>query len=380
MDIRYLLQVLFPYLIILYALDCLVLVRMSHLRFTSRLRGDFNLRRAGVYLTGLLPDSWVIHSQTDSLFVTTRGLYFREIPADERRANFHDEYTFIDFDDLDDIKYDDHQVKVNRRWTVRMSSPAAARQVVQSVRRLVELSQSDRKEEIQAALTRSMDLKAVRAVVDTGREKLYWLQALSILLFINVMIVLPFALIYRPMDLYLGTLVSIITANYLIVLILALAAHWNIFMDDLSGRFHLILHLVLLPVSAMHPVSKLTRELLFPFDHLAAAAVLAPDTLPSLVREELLRITFSRTGSEPKDYTLYWNLRENAVRDLCMKAGLNPVDLLENQMVADGQDGSHCPMCGVQYRAGFDTCNDCGITLAVPQSQIISTKYDVRST
>jgi hypothetical protein len=194
------------------------------------------------------------------------------------------------------------------------------------------------------------------------------------------MIVLPFALIYRPMDLYLGTLVSIITANYLIVLILALAAHWNIFMDDLSGRFHLILHLVLLPVSAMHPVSKLTRELLFPFDHLAAAAVLAPDTLPSLVREELLRITFSRTGSEPKDYTLYWNLRENAVRDLCMKAGLNPVDLLENQMVADGQDGSHCPMCGVQYRAGFDTCNDCGITLAVPQSQIISTKFDVRST
>ncbi len=367
MDIRYILQILFPYLIMLYAVDCLLLVRMSHLRFTSRFRGDFNLRRAGFYLAGLLPGSWVIHSQTNSLFATARGLYFRQFPADDRRANFHDEYTFIDFDDLGDIRYDDHRVKVNRKWTVRMSSPAAARQAVRSVRKLVDLAQSDRKEEILAALARSMDPEAVRTVIDTGREKLYWLRALSTLLFINVMIVLPFALVYRPMTLFLGTLVSIIAANYLIVLTLALAAHWNIFMDDVSGRSHMILHLILLPVSAMHPVSMLTRELLSGFDHLAAAAVLAPGTLPSLVREELLRITFSRTGSEPMDYELYWNMREDAVRDLCMKAGLNPADLLEKQGVANNKDESNCPMCGAGYRAGFDTCIDCGIALAAPR-------------
>ncbi|TNF48489.1 hypothetical protein EP232_02360, partial [bacterium] len=331
MDIRYILQVLFPYLLLLYAVDCLVLVKISHLLFTSRLSGNFNLKRAGLYVTGLLPGSWMIRSQADSLFATTRGLYFREIPGDTRRANFHDDYTFIDYDDLDDISYDDDRVKVNRKWTVRMSSPAGARQAAHSVRDLVDLSQSDRKEQIRTALTRSVDLETAKAVVDAAREKLWWLSALSTILFINVVIVLPFTLFYRPISLFLGTLISIIVANYLIVLTLALAAHWNLFRDDVSGRFHLILHLILLPVSAMHPLSQITRELLSSFDHLTVAAAIAPDTLPSLMREELLRITFSRTGSEPKDYTLYWNLREDAVRDLCMKAGLNPVDLLENR-------------------------------------------------
>ena len=110
-----------------------------------------------------------------------------------------------------------------------------------------------------------MDMEAARAAVDAAREGLYWLRALSTILFVNVVIVLPFALIYRPMALYLGTLVSIIVANYLIVLTLALAAHWNLFRDDAGGRFHLILHLILLPVSAMHPVSKLSREILSRF-------------------------------------------------------------------------------------------------------------------
>jgi len=377
MIIQHILQVLFPYLIILYAMDCLALVRTSHLLFTSRIRGEFRIRRAGLYLTGLLPGTWVIHSHTDSILVTTRGLYFRQFSVDDRRANFYDEYTFIDFDDLNSIKQDDFQVKINGKRTARMSSHSAARQIVRFGRELAPLTQTEREKEIRTALARSMDMEAARAAVDAALEGLYWLRALSTILFVNIVIVLPFALIYRSMALYLGTIVSIIVANYLIVLTLALAAHWNLFRDDAGGRFHLMLHLILLPVSAMHPVSKLSREILSRFHPLSAAAVLAPGVLPSLMREELLRITFSRTGREPKDYSMYWNLREEAVRDLCMKAGLNPIDLLEDQGAVDGQDGSLCPMCGTEYRAGFDTCSDCGIALAVPQIQQTGSRFHV---
>jgi len=369
MNIQFILQSLFPYLIVLYALDCLVLVRMSHLLFTSRLRGDFRLRRAGVYLAGFWPGSWVVHSHADSILLTTRGVYFREIPADDKRANFFDEYVFIDFDDLSEIKHDDLRVKVNGKRSVRMSSPAAARRIASFAGKLALLDQTGREEEIRAAFSRSMDLGAAKAAAATGREELYWLRALSTILFINIVLVLPFALVYRPMVLYLGTLVSIIGANYLIVLTLALAVHWNLFRDDTAGRFQLVLHLLLLPVSAMHPVSKLTREILSPFHHLTSAAVLAPGVFPSLMREELLRITFSRTGREPKDYSLYWNLREEAVRDLCMKAGLNPIDLLEARGAEEGQGGSLCPMCGTEYRDGFETCSDCGVVLLAPQSE-----------
>lgn len=128
MNIQHILLVIFPYLIILYAMDCLVLVRMSHLLFTSRFRSEFRIRRAGLYLTGLLPGSLAVHFHTDSILVTTRGLYFRQFSVDDRRANFYDEYTFIDFDDLNSIKQDDLRVKINEKRTARMSSPSGARQ------------------------------------------------------------------------------------------------------------------------------------------------------------------------------------------------------------------------------------------------------------
>ena len=378
MNIQDILRALFPYLIILYALDCLVLVRMSHLLFTSRLRGSFRLRRAGIYLTGLLPGSWIVHSHSDSIFLTTRGIYFREVPAQENRANFFDDYTFIDFDDLKSIRQDDLRVRVNGKRTVRMSSSAVARQIVRFAMKLEPLSQAERKEEIRSALSRFMDQDAVREAVAAGQEELYWLRALSTVLFVNIVIILPFALNYRPMALYLPTLISIIAANYLIVLILALAAHWNLFRDDATGRFHLVLHMILMPVSAMHPVSKLTREVLSPFHHLSTASVLAPGDFPGLMREELLRITFSRTGREPKDYEIYWDLREKAVRSLCMKAGLNPIDLLEPRKTMSDENGSQCPMCATEYRAGFETCHDCGIALALPENQV--SQYKVQGT
>ena len=95
-------EVLFPYLVALYVLDCIQFVSRHHLLLSSLTGRRFRLHRAGVYLTGILPIGRTFLTHDLPLWVTTAGLYY--LPANSPAPQIADQpsdWQFISFRGLE---------------------------------------------------------------------------------------------------------------------------------------------------------------------------------------------------------------------------------------------------------------------------------------
>ena len=364
MDIRYLLEILFPYLLILYAADCLSVVRGGHVIFNSRIRRGFALKGPGPALTGILPVSWSVHSRNIPVPVTERGIY---IPTSLSHTNpgpwSRDDFLFVPHEDIETVSVEGKRLLINRRWGVPMPTAVAARRLssfIEDIRTCTRERREDRVRDFEAA---AGDLDRARQGLERYREALAPLEFWSSVLFVTLFGFLPVSVYVKLLFPAAVPLAAMILAVYIVVLLKFITAHRRLLPESRGGRLGAVTMMILLPVSASHAVSKMTGGLFSGFDHLTVTALLVPGRLEGLLRRDLVKAQYAAEGGGLEDFTRYWRMRASVMRDLAAAAGVESHRWDRSPERIDKHASCYCPLCGYQYRVGHTVCGDCGICL-----------------
>ena len=197
-----------------------------------------------------------------------------------------------------------------------------------------------------------------------GTRLFFYLKMLCALLFANTFVTLPLILYARlPLAFNLFFLLIVMSLNYILIIVLALFAPNKIYKNKTS-KTATILPIVLSPISAMHAPRILTKEIYARFDPLAVAkAFMPPDHFRHLMRKELFRISYAKSGIANEGLREFLNLKEESYHRMLADSGITLQEIFAAPEKQDDSADSYCPLCGTEYLAGPDRCHDCGIGL-----------------
>ncbi len=366
MDLKYILEVLFPYIVIIYLLDCISYIKSHHLLFVSHLGKTFRHKEAGLHLVGLLPVSQAIVSHNLPLCFTSKGVYF--VPdGQHHKSGIYEtkDFHFIPYKDLTIVEADGKAIKINSKVSIKTPSGAIARHIIGFIKDLKVLRPSKRGEKIQSFLANSVDLQEIKALRIAYSNPIFCLQILSSVLFVYTFIVLPLTL-YSELYLYIDLfrLLIIMALNYLLILAMTYFAHKKIYSEKVGHRVYSLLSIILSPFTAIHVLNNLTRDIYARFDYIAVAVELLPsDTFQDLMRKEMYRLIFAKSQEQKGHLVGFWRLKENLLHRLLAETGITVEEILATPKKQDESATSYCPLCGAEYRAEFDRCSDCGVKL-----------------
>lgn len=359
------LEVLFPFIVLLYIIDCIAYVGDQHLLFSSHFGKQFVLRKPGLHLVGLLPISEAVVSHNVPVFLTNRGIYIVRGEYWAKNARYKAENLhFTGYEEVVSIEADGKVVKVNGETLINFPSSTNAEQMRQMLQELTCLEASGRRQKIREFLDETTNLQEIRAIRD-NRQPLVHIKILSSILFVNVFGIFPLALysglssyIFLPVVVYLSICV------YLLIVIMAYFARRTLFGTKAVQTVLVMIPTILSPVTAIHVVKKLTREIYTRFDYAAVAAALLPsEAFQSAMREELLQIAYAKGEKQNAEVKEFWSLREKALLALLAKTEIRMEQLLAPPKRQDPSAASYCPLCLSEYRPGVEKCADCGIDL-----------------
>jgi len=359
-------EVLFPYLVALYVLDCIQFVSRHHLLLSSLAGRRFRLHRAGVYLTGVLPFGRTFLAHDLPLWVTTKGIYY--LPANSPAPQFADQpadWQFISFRELKSLQTDGKSVTLNGDEKIKFSSAASAQRWVSLIKELQHHAPSDRANRIGALLGQTQRISRLLRLRKLHAKVLSYLDMTGSLLFFGTFILLPLAL-YSPLKhrVQFNLLIMLIAAIYLATLILAFQNHRILYTGDRSGRAQFLLSLVFSPVNAIHAGCCLTKDLYSRFDYLAlCACFLSQEAFSSLIRREAIRIESHLSPAHGKDWNEFWQLKKDALNSLLTQMDVSMADITKAPEKQDPTAEWYCPACLTEYIKNAEICFDCGAAL-----------------
>jgi hypothetical protein len=363
---RFLLEELFPYIVLLYLVDCITYIRNYQLLFVSPFKKNFQMKGSGVHLVGLWPMTEAFISDNSPVFFSSRGVHLLTNDDPYECASYQaEDFHFIAYQDMTLVEVDGKEVKINGKVFCKTSSPIRARNIMHLIQKLKGMNSSERLEEIQAFLAEATDLQKIGVLRRSQADSIFYLRSSSSILFATTFIVLPFVLyskLYAYVDLHLFLI--FMGLNYLFILILAFSLHRRIYDATVGQAIYALLSILLSPVSALHVVSKLTREMYARFDPHALAAELLPlDSFRGLIRKELYRIRQTKVQDYSGKLIESLTLKENSLLALLAEHGTTVHELLAPPKKQDEGASSYCPFCRAEYRSGFNICNDCNVSL-----------------
>ncbi len=363
---REIISVLFPVLAALYLLDCVKYISQYHLLFVSNLGIKFNLKRAGFHFVGLSPLSSLVIADNFRTCFTGNGLYFLET-GDRYEIELYnaEDFSFVSYKDIAKIEADGETVRVNGKSIIKTPSRAAARNFVSLLNELKDLDSSKRFARIKSYLSEAFDLQGPARLKSSHSKLLFYLRILCGFLFINTFVMLPLVL-YSKLYLYVNihVVAMYISFSYLLIFSLTYLGHKRIYRTEKLQRIYTLLSLIFLPVTAMHVVGCLTRDMYSRFHYLTVACALMPSvTFGKLVRRELFRIDYLVSQIKNSDWIKFWDLERSHLRSLVRKAGLSIEELLSAPEKCDELATSYCPFCLCEYTKDLNECHDCGVKL-----------------
>ena len=362
---HYVLEVLFPFIVLLYIIDCMAYVGDHHLLFSSHFGKRYELKQPGLHLVGLLPISEAVVSHNLPIFLTSRGIYIVRGEYWAKNARYKAENLhFTGYEEVVSIEADGKVVKVNGETLIKFPSSTNAEQMRQMLQELTCLEASSRRQKIREFLDETTNLQEIRAIRDT-RQPLVHIKILSSILFVNVFGIFPLAL-YSGLSSYmiLPVVVYLSICVYLLIVIMAYFARRTLFGTKAVQTVLVMIPTILSPVAAIHMVKKLTREIYTRFDYAAVAAALLPsEAFQSAMREELLHIAYAKGEKQNAEVNEFWSLREKALIALLAKTEIRMEQLLASPKRQDPSAVSYCPLCLSEYRIEVEKCADCGIDL-----------------
>ncbi len=348
---------LFPWVVALYVAEGLAQPGRGHLLLVAGPWGRFGLRRAGVHLLGLSPFTEAIAAH-DLPFLRGGGSLFL---FDPRRRS---EPALVAGEDLREVSIDAAGPAAREARKVRVGGEVAvlAPTAPWAERIRVDLAAALAAPGGAARDPGRLDVAAVRALRARQRGWVAALGAIAGLASALALVAWP-AAAYAPerFPLPAGALLAALGT-------LALAAAgttWAMLAacgEDRRIAAAAALHVAAYPIAALRPLLHASRSLYRRFDALAIAAALLPrEELRVLAGRELWRARLSRAAT-PAALAPFWDERARDVRSVLGQAGLTEAEALAPQPPA-GAVVSWCPLCGAQYRAGFERCKDCCVAL-----------------
>jgi len=362
---HYVLEVLFPFLVLLYLIDCIAYVRYQHLLFSSHFGRYFKLKKSGLHIIGLLPISEVVISHNLPIFLTSRGFYTRAgKPYTDNVRYTAKGLRFIAYEDVVTIEVDGKVIKVNGEALLKFPTSTNAQQMMSLLRELTYSEVSDRHRKIREFLRERTDLQKLRATRENC-QLLAYVKMLSSMLFVIVFGILPLAL-YSKLSLYvnLAVIVYLAIGVYLLIIISAYIERRELFGTTRSQTLIAMLPTVLSPVTGAHILKDLTKEIFVRFDYIAIAAALLPSqAFHKLMREELLRTAYAKEEKHDEELKELWVTRENVLHNILSETGIEMHELFAIPKKRDPSAVSYCPLCLDEYRYGPTKCIDCEVQL-----------------
>jgi hypothetical protein len=210
-------------------------------------------------------------------------------------------------------------------------------------------------------LNETTDRQGLKALKEKYAKDFALLKVLCAIFFVNLLILLPLIL-YTELSLSLNLPVLFLGLglNYLVILIMAYWTHRQLYPKQVRQRGLMILSAVFSPITTIHILHHLTRDLYHRFDSLTVAAeLLKRHDFKDQMRKELQRIHYLRARGVDESLNQCLDLKERTLERLRNDLGILLEEISAAPQRQDPLAISYCPLCGIEYRSGFDTCSDC---------------------
>jgi len=311
---RYVLEVIFPYLIFLYACDCISYLGSNHFLLTSWFGKEFQIRKSGFRLAGVLPTSQAIVTHNLPIHCTPEGVYVasNQSSGADGITNAGD-VDFITYEEVACVEAEGKNIKINEIFTIKTPSSAYAKYQIDVIKELKDSSRSVRTEKIGAWLQGSFDLKAIKKTGFSHSRAFSIIGFLSNSLFLVVFLVVP-SVLYTDLAKYANLDVLLICIAFIYPLLLTLTVFTvkRSYKSDKDASVNTLLSLIFSPVNAVHVISYLTRNLYFKFNYLALAAYFLPGhRFKDFIRKELLLMDHLAGQFDRQDWQDLWKLKKN---------------------------------------------------------------------
>jgi hypothetical protein len=145
---------------------------------------------------------------------------------------------------------------------------------------------------------------------------------------------------------------------------MAYRKHRQLYPKEVRERGLMILSAVFSPITAIHILHHLTRDMYHRFDSLTVAAeLLKRDEFKEQMRKELQRIHYLRARGMDESLNQFLDLKERTLERLRNDLGIPLEEIIAAPKKQDPLATSYCPLCRIEYRSGFNTCSDCQVPL-----------------
>ncbi len=369
-------KVLWPYLAGLFFIDCIAFVDQHQRLFVSLWGRRPHLKKCGLRIFGLLPTGISFLTSNLPFVLTSKGLYFpKALHLPEKVVYRENDFQFIAFDAVEKIRSEGKEVYINGAPAMKTTSSGGAKSIENILKELARLTADRRWKKIDSWLQKKIIDADISDRFTVCQRNFALLNVLCGLLFALLFVVLPLS-IYTNVYLYvpLGALVTGIAGIYMIVVVLTYITHRKIYPDEPLERAYVMFSITLSPVAAAHVVHYLTKPL-FAADHFTAVAAefMPMDHFREDIRKEILTATYSKSGYNDPEWTLFWTRKASLLRRLAAGKGLTVSELTAPSSRRDESAVCYCPFCRAEYRRCHDKCHDCGVGL-LEYEQTITTR------
>jgi len=363
MDIGFVLTVIWPYLVALYLLDCVLFVRGSELLFTGTAPSGFRVRGPGLRLAGMLPWDWSVLTAREPLVLSETGIYARaDSNPDPFRPPGPDDFEFIPWEKAGKVETDGKQVVVNGRQVFAASTRIEASVCCRRIFKLRELPTEERIEALREDLAAINDIDSIPIAMEAINRSASLLSRVSAVLFFWTLFLLPVSLLLRLPSLILWMEVVIFLTGWFTIMVLWWRVHLALFPEAAGDRLEEMFVFLFFPVSALHAFGKLTRRVFAAYDSTALIAALAPSSARESLQREHIRAAAAASSGGREDFIAVWKMRIQTLEEL---AGRTGVSLTGEGLIPKGSASGEvaCPLCDARYHEGIENCADCGVPL-----------------
>ena len=365
MDIGLVLTVIWPYLVVLYLLDCVLFVRGGQLLFTGTASSGFRVRGPGLRLAGMLPWDWSVLTAREPLVLSETGIYARaDSNPDPFRPPGPDDFELIPWEEAGKVETDGKQVVVNGRPVFAASTRIEASVCCRRIFKLRELPTEERIEALREVLAAINDIDSIPIAMEAIKRSAWLLSRVSAVLFFWTLFLLPVSLLLRLGPLILWMEIVIFLAGWFTIMVLWWRVHLALFPEAAGDRLEEMFVFLFFPVSALHAFGKLTRRVFAAYDSTALIAALAPSSARESLEREHIRAAAAASSRGSEDFTAVWKMRVRTLEELVGKTRVNLTGA-ELTPVVPGSGEMACPLCGSRYREGIKECADCRVPLVL---------------
>ncbi|MBN2338204.1 MAG: hypothetical protein JXP48_06655 [Acidobacteria bacterium] len=210
----------------------------------------------------------------------------------------------------------------------------------------------------------SFDMKALENRIAAFHKESLVPRILGNFLFIIIFIALPATLWTGTLAVHWRLLAALLACFWLSGVVTFPLAHRRLFPDEKSSRVKKTLLMSVSPLSAIRAADQLARDLLRGFHPIAVCSHLcSQDDFEYHARMASFDEVQKAEGRLPPPSPSRPKSRIR-VEQYPITQFLDSLGCLERirtpPIAEDGSSHSYCPRCHCQYRAGFQTCADCG--------------------